>query len=124
MGRVLRPGRRALFTDPVVVTGPVTAQEIAWRSSIGHFVFVPAGTNERMIGEAGLRLVRAEDVTESSARVSARWRAARDAHRDDLVRLEGEETFEGQQRFLDTVHEPTSERRLSRFVYLVERPTA
>jgi SAM-dependent methyltransferase len=120
--RVLRPGRRALFTDPVVVTGPVTAEEIAHRSSIGHFVFVPAGVNERLIAAAGLRLVHQEDVTESAARVSGRWHAAREAHRDELVRLEGAESFAGQQRFLETVHRLTSERRLSRFVYVMERP--
>ena len=45
--RVLRPGGRALFTDPVVITGPVTNDELARRSSIGLFVFVPPGVNER-----------------------------------------------------------------------------
>jgi SAM-dependent methyltransferase len=122
--RVLRPGRRALFTDPVVVTGPVTAEELAQRSSIGAFLFTPVGVNERLIEEAGLRLVRRDDASENCAAVSGRWRAARDVHRDDLVRIEGEETFLGQQRFLDTVHCVTSERRLSRFVYLLERPDA
>ena len=56
--RVLRPGHRALFTDPVVITGPVTNDELALRSSIGVFLFVPPGINERLIEEAGLRLVR------------------------------------------------------------------
>jgi ubiquinone/menaquinone biosynthesis C-methylase UbiE len=32
--RVLRPGGRAVFTDPVVITGPVTSEELAQRSSI------------------------------------------------------------------------------------------
>jgi SAM-dependent methyltransferase len=32
--RVLRPGRRAVFTDPVVITGSVTNDELALRSSI------------------------------------------------------------------------------------------
>ena len=36
----------------------------------------------------------------------------------ELIRLEGEETFAGLQRFLATVHRLTSERRLSRFAYL------
>src|SRR5512132_1276351 len=59
--RVLRPGGRAVFTDPVVVTGPVTNEELAIRSSIGRFLFVPPGVNERLIAEAGLRLVHQED---------------------------------------------------------------
>lgn len=57
------PGRRALFTDPVVVTGPVTHEELALRGSIGHFLFVPPGFNERLIEEAGMRLVWQEDVS-------------------------------------------------------------
>jgi SAM-dependent methyltransferase len=119
--RVLRPGGRAVFTDPVVVTGPVTSMELALRSSIGVFVFVPAGVNERLIEEAGLRLVRQDDVTENAASISARWHRARQAHREELVRLEGEERFEGLQRFFEAVHDLSSERRLSRFAYVVEK---
>jgi SAM-dependent methyltransferase len=119
--RLLRPGRRAVFTDTVVITGPVTAEELARRSSIGVFLFTPPGANERLIGDAGLRLVESEDVTENAALVSARWRAARERHRDALVRMEGEERFAGTQTFLDTVHRLTSERRLSRIVYVAER---
>lgn len=33
--RLLKPGGRMLFTDPIVVTGPLTNAEIAVRSSIG-----------------------------------------------------------------------------------------
>ena len=65
--RVLRPGGRALFTDPVVITGLVTNDELARRSSIGLFVFVPPGVNETLIQEAGLRVIRQEDVTANAA---------------------------------------------------------
>jgi SAM-dependent methyltransferase len=120
--RVLRAGRRALFTDPVVVTGPVTNDELALRSSIGLFLFVPPGINEELIEQAGFRLIRQEDVTENAAQVSGRWHRARQAHREDLLRVEGEERFEGLQRFFAAVHSLTSERRLSRIVYLAEKP--
>lgn len=33
--RVLKPGGRILFTDPMVVTGPLSNEEIAVRGSIG-----------------------------------------------------------------------------------------
>jgi hypothetical protein len=36
-------------------------------------------------------------------------------------RIEGEERFQGLQRFFDMVHRLTSERRLSRIMYLVEK---
>ena len=119
--RILRPGHRALFTDPVVITGPVTNDELALRSSIDVFLFVPPGINERLIEKAGLRLVRQEDVTANSALVAARWHKARKRHKDDLVLVEGEERFEGLQRFFAAVHQLTSERRLSRIAYLAEK---
>jgi SAM-dependent methyltransferase len=119
--RVLRPGRRAVFTDPVVITGPVTNDELALRSSIGLFLFVPPGGNERLIGEAGFRLKRQEDVTENAALVSGRWHESRQRHRDALIEIEGEERFAGLQQFFASVHRLTSERRLSRIVYLVEK---
>jgi SAM-dependent methyltransferase len=119
--RVLRVGRRAVFTDPVVITGPVTNDELALRSSIGLFLFVPAGVNERLIEQAGFRLVRQEDVTENAARVSGRWHQARDARKEDLLRIEGQPRFEGLQRFFEAVNRLTSQRRLSRIVYVVEK---
>jgi SAM-dependent methyltransferase len=119
--RVLRAGGRAVFTDPVLITGPVTSDELAVRSSVGIFLFVPPGVNERLIEEAGLLLVRQEDVTENAALISGRWHEARRRRRDDLLRIEGEERFEGLQQFFAAVHSLTGERRLSRIAYLVEK---
>ena len=61
--RVLRPAGRALYTDPVVVTGLVSREEVATRSSTGNFEFGPPGINERLLAEAGFQLVKTEDVT-------------------------------------------------------------
>jgi SAM-dependent methyltransferase len=119
--RVLRPRCRALFTDPVVITGLVTNDELALRSSIGLFVFAPHGANEKLIERAGLQLVYQEDVTENAALIAGRWHQSRRAHRDDLLQIEGKERFEGLQRFFDAVHTLTSERRLSRIAYVAEK---
>jgi SAM-dependent methyltransferase len=119
--RVLRPGRRAVFTDPVVITGPVTNDELALRSSIGLFLFTPPGINERFIEQAGLRLVRQEDVTANAALTSGRWHDSRQRYKDALLKIEGQERFEGLQKFFAAVHRLTSEKRLSRIVYLVEK---
>ena len=119
--RVLKIGRRALFTDPVVITGPVTGEELALRGSIGLFLFVPPGLNETFIAQAGFRLLRQEDVTANAALISGRWHKARSAQKEKLVAMEGEERFEGLQKFFDAVYRLTSERRLSRIVYLVEK---
>ena len=120
--RVLRPGRRALFTDPVVITGPVTNDELALRSSIGLFLFAPAAVNDRLIEQAGFRLVRQEDVTGNATRVAGNWHRSRQAHRDELLPIEGEERFEGLQKFFAAVRDLTAERRLSRIAYLAEKP--
>jgi SAM-dependent methyltransferase len=120
--RVLRPGGRAVFTDPVVVTGPVTNEEIAGRSAIGRFLFVPPGANEQFVGRAGLRLVRSADLSAGGAEMAHRWHTARAAHQDALVALEGEERFAGLQRFLEIVQRVMGERRLSRIAYFVDRP--
>ena len=119
--RILKPGRRAVFTDPVVITGPVTNDELALRSSIGLFLFVPFGVNEQLIEEAGFDLIKQEDVTENAALISGRWHEARKHYREALLKIEGEERFEGLQKFFAAVHRLTSERRLSRIVYVCEK---
>jgi SAM-dependent methyltransferase len=119
--RVLKPGRRALFTDPVVITGPVSNEELAARSNIGFFLFVPLEVTVNFIQEAGFKLIRCEDVTGNIALTSGRWHRSRQKHRADLIKIEGEERFEGLQKFLSTVHQLTSERRLSRFVFVAEK---
>lgn len=119
--RILKPGGQALFTDPVVVTGLVSNEELAARSSVGYFLFAPPGVNEHLIAEAGFELARREDVTENAATVSQRWYDARAEDYDALVQIEGEERYLGLQEFFSVVHRLTSERRLSRFVYLARK---
>jgi SAM-dependent methyltransferase len=119
--RVLKPGKRTLFTDPVVITGPVSNEELAARSNIGFFLFVPLEVTTNLIKEAGFKLVRCEDVTGNIEQTSGRWHASRQKHREDLIKIEGEERFEGLQIFFSTVHKLTSERRLSRFVFVAEK---
>ena len=77
--------------------------------------------NERLIDEAGFALARREDVTENAAGVSRRWHDARADDREAMVKIEGAERYEGLQEFFSMVHRLTSERRLSRFVYVAEK---
>lgn len=117
--RVLKPGGRALFTDPVVVTGLVSSEEFATRSAVGYFLFAPPGVNERLIEEAGFEPAQTEDVTENAEFISKRWHDARAEDRETLLTIEGEERYVGLQEFFAMVHRVTSERRLSRIAYMM-----
>jgi len=119
--RALRAGGRLLVTDPVVVTGLVSKEELAARSSTGHFEFCPPGVNERLLREAGFELDPTEDATDQEAIVSGRWHAAREKRTAELTRLEGAATYSGLQRFLATVHQLCAERRLSRQIYMARK---
>jgi SAM-dependent methyltransferase len=120
--RVVRPGGRVLFSDALVVTGPVTNEEIATRTSVGFYVLVPTGENERIIGAAGLVLRGREDLTASAATIARRRHEARERHRRDLTEHEGEATFAALQRYLEIVVRLSEERRLCRHAYLAEKP--
>ena len=53
--RVLKPGGRLLYTDPIVVTGWLSDAEMRTRSSIGFFLFFPLGCQRRGAGSGGFR---------------------------------------------------------------------
>ena len=120
--RVMKPGARAMFTDALVITGIVSHEEIATRSSIGFYLFTPPGVNERLVSEAGFTLLGVDDVTQNAAEIAHRRHDARASHRAALVAREGDENFDGLQRFLMCVSTLSAERRLSRFAYLAEKP--
>jgi ubiquinone/menaquinone biosynthesis C-methylase UbiE len=115
--RLLRPGGHLVFTDPIVVTGPLTNEEIAIRSSVGFFLFVPPGADARLLEQAGFAVAETIDRTENMARIAERWRSARDARSRELRAVEGDATFEGQQRFFEIAARLARERRLSRFAF-------
>jgi hypothetical protein len=119
---VVRPGGRVLFTDAMVLTGLVSNEELATRSSIGFYLFLPPGVNERLLERAGFTLLEVLDLTEAAAQVALRWHDARARYREALIAREGAANFEGLQRFLLGTHTLSAERRLSRFAYLAEKP--
>src|SRR5579863_1825673 len=120
--RVLKPGGRLLFSDALVIGGILSHEEIATRSSIGYYAFSPPGENERLIKQAGFRILRVTDSSQSAAGIANRWHDAREKRRERLVAAEGETNFDGLQRFLACVQLLTSEGRLLRFIYLAEKP--
>jgi SAM-dependent methyltransferase len=119
--RVLRPRGRALFTDAMVLTGLASNEELATRSSIGFYLYLPPGVNERLLERAGFTVLEVEDLTDAAASVALRWHGARERRRQALTAREGETNFEGLQRFLLCTHRLAAERRLSRFAYVAEK---
>ncbi len=119
--RLLKPGGRLLFTDPVTVTGPLTNEEIAVRSSAGFFLFAPKDYDKDVIAQSGLRLLMCKDVTANMAEVAEKRRAAREARGAAVRQVEGDRAYEAQQKFLAMTARLAGEGRLSRFAYLSEK---
>jgi 2-polyprenyl-3-methyl-5-hydroxy-6-metoxy-1,4-benzoquinol methylase len=122
--RLLRPGGRLLFTDSVVLTGPVTIDELVIRASLGAFVFVPPGLNESAVTAAGLILKLCENRTRATAEIAHRQYVARESRSSELIKAEGTEWYSQRQRFLSVAAEQASSGRLSRFLYVAEKPRA
>jgi SAM-dependent methyltransferase len=116
--RVLKPGGRLLFTDPLTVTGPLTNGEIAARSLSGFYLFVPPGYDERVLSQCGLQLLVCEDATANVATVAEARYSARASRSAALRAIEGDDAFEGQQEFLAVAARVAREGSLSRFVYI------
>jgi len=119
--RLLKPGGRLLFTDPTVVTGPLTNAEIAVRGSGGVYLFVPRDYDERIIAQCGLRLVFCEDRTRNMAEIAERRAKARESRSSQLRRIESDAGYENQQAFLSVAAQLARERRLSRYAYVAEK---
>ena len=92
--RMVRPSGRILFTDALVVTGELSGDELSTRSSIGFYLFVPPGENERLLAETGFSLMNTEDLDSKRCGNCRRRYAAREQHRAALVAREGASTFD------------------------------
>ena len=119
--RLLTSGGRLLFTDPTTVTGVLDSDEIAIRSSTDYYLFVPPGEDERLLAEAGLKVVQVEDVTENMATVARGRHDARERHEHAVRQAEGDEAFAREQRFFEVTARLAHERRLSRPVYVAQK---
>jgi SAM-dependent methyltransferase len=122
--RLLKPGGRGLFTDPIIVTGPLTNSEIAVRTSAGFYLVVPRGYDELVIAESSLQLLLAQDVTANMAVVAEGRHRARAARAGALQEIEGNQPFEIEQEFLSVTAALAREGRLSRFVFVMQKGQA
>jgi 2-polyprenyl-3-methyl-5-hydroxy-6-metoxy-1,4-benzoquinol methylase len=122
--RLMKPEGRLLFTDPIVITGPLSNAEIAIRSSAGFYLLVPQGYDEQVLAQCGLRLVTVENRTKNMAEIAHRRRQARESHAHALQEIEGPQAYEAQQQFLTVASRVAQEGRLSRFLFVAEKVVA
>ena len=120
--RILRPGGYLLLTDAAVLTGTVSKQELDIRASQGEFSFVPPGINEKAIASAGFALQKSVDTTQPMADIALKLNAIRKARSQALQDEEGADWFAKRQRFLQTTAELAASGRLSRFLYIAQKP--
>lgn len=104
--RLLKPGGRLLFTDPIIVTGPLTNAEISVRSSTGFYLFVPLGYDETTLAQCGLQLLISENRTRSMAEIGERRRAARASRSSGCGRLRAMRTLRGSRSFFPLLRAP------------------
>jgi hypothetical protein len=83
---------------------------------------MPTGENERLLGKVGFTTVAVEDTTAEKARVAQRRYEARAEHERELRLVEGDETYDGRQRFFWVAATLARERRLSRLVFVATKP--
>ncbi len=101
--------------------GALGSDEIAVRASVGYYLIVPSGEDERLLREADLPVVLVEDTTSGQAEVARRGASARAHHEQALREIDGDEAFDGRQHFFEVAARLARERRLSRLAYVAER---
>jgi len=117
--RVLKPGGFVVYTDAMVVTGPVSSDEFRTRASIGKYYYQALGDNEKAIKLSGLKVVEAIDTSGAASQVAKRWHDSRAKYKQELNEPEG--NYQGLQKFTWTVHTLLKERRLSRYMYVASK---
>lgn len=122
--RVLRPGGRLLYTDPMVLVGIVTSDEIEVRSWAGLSCLIPSGENERLIQAAGLELVSCEDLTDSVISVAKRQAAAFEKFREEVTSNLGEEIYDGLVKSTGMAQVLAEQKRLIRLAFLSRKPAS
>lgn len=120
--RVLRDGGRVVFTDSAVITGEIDKSELDLRTASGFFLFVPPGFNEEAMKAAGLTVLRCDDSTAAMAEIGARMCSARLRHAAALEQEEGADGFRKRQGLYAIATELARSHRLSRFLYVAEKP--
>jgi SAM-dependent methyltransferase len=121
MRRLLKPGGRLVFTDPAVLSGSVTSDEVAVLASRGPLQITPPGENERLLEEVGFAVLGSDDHTDEVSREARDRAEARRRKRSALRALEGAMAYERTRQLLHVTQRLAAERRLSRIAFLARK---
>jgi hypothetical protein len=81
---------------------------------------VPGGYNEQMLEGFGFHLIEKSDQSIGAVSNASGRLRARNRFREELLELEGQERFELEQQYLETVASLYARGSLSRFAYLAK----
>src|SRR4029453_2972939 len=101
----------------------VSIDELDIRASQGGFQLVPSGLNETALAAVGLLFRRCDVRTKAPPHIATRLYAARQRRSPELTEMEGGQWFSQRQAFLATTAELAATKRLSRFLYIGEKPS-
>ena len=119
--KTLRPGGLLLISDSLVLSGSITAAEVASRSYFGRYTIVPDGFNERNLARSGAKVLWRWDTTKDAVKVFEKFERGRSHHRDRLSLLEGEITFEKMGSYLKICRDLLARNVLKRVLICARR---
>lgn len=117
---LLRPKGKLLITDAGILTGPISNEEVYLRSVNGFTQFAPIGFNEAILESCGFKVLAVRDLTDGVIQNASGRLRARQNHSEELIQIEGPDTFDEQQKYLEVLILLSQRKALSRFAYLVE----
>ncbi|MEM7111851.1 MAG: methyltransferase domain-containing protein [Chloroflexota bacterium] len=122
--RLLTLKGKILYLDPLIISAPLSTEEIQARSGTGFNMFTPIGGNRRLLKQAGLRHIKTADRSKGLIKVAQGWVDACAKRADVLIELEGEDTFSQSQAFHQMAAKLAREKRLLRHLFIAERRQA
>lgn len=120
--RLLKPGAKMIVTDPLVVTGMISNDEMNRRSFGIPYFYAPQETNREAGELAGLELIRERNTTKNLIEICQRELEIRPRLEKTLREDEGDTLYEKIWDQINCILTLAREGRLSRMEYLWQKP--
>lgn len=120
--RILKPGAKLMLTDPCLISGGISDEELANRSMFGGYFFLPPGLQEKLLVKSGFSVTHSQDLTiDNAAIITHKWWRSRERRQNELKHMESEEEFDKIQLFLKTCDHLYNHQKMSQIAYYAER---